>query len=194
MTSRGSRHLRPAHSRSLFHQTVTAPLDDFFVSLQAPVSLEDVRVLLDARDGIHLETSYNLREAGDVSIAVHGEDDGSGLGLVIVGDAIVAEVEFVDGALVREWFDLTDLRPDQAHAVAASVLQVWHEDTVTEALTAAMFDARDLKCTVAGGIAGASAGVMVMASCTIFLKNLTQCGGYSGTAYGVVSNYISNKM
>lgn len=183
----------PATAESAPQVGDPAPADDFLDSLQAPVPLENVRVQMDVSDGINLEISYSLREIGHVSVAVHGEEDGSGRGLVTVGDAIVAEVEFVAGALVKESADLTSLRPAQAHAVAASVIQVWQEDVVTEALTTATFDARDLKCTVAGGIAGATAGILVAGTCSIFSKNLAKCGGYSGTAYGVVSHYVSAK-
>src|SRR5690606_11719796 len=82
--------------RSPMSVTPTAPTDDFVAGIQtAPVPFENVKVLLDVNDEISLEVSYDLLEVGHVSITVHGEDDGSGHGLVRVGDTVVAEVELV---------------------------------------------------------------------------------------------------
>src|SRR5690606_9908752 len=137
------------------HLAPTAPSpDDFFENLQVPVEIENVDIFVEVSDDIHLGISYELPEVGRVSVTVHGEEDGSGFGFVTVGDAIVTEVGVVDGALVRERADLTDLSPAEAHAVAASVFQIWHEDAVTRALSAVSFESRDVKCQVAGGIAG----------------------------------------
>lgn len=161
--------------------------DDLLVSLQVPVPLENVRARVDVRDGVNLEISYDLPDVGRVSVALHAQDDGSGRGLVRVGDAVVAEVAVVGGIVASEAADLSDLRPAQAHAVAASVLQVWHEPAVTEAL-----DDRDLKCTVAGGIAGATAGVLVTSVCGIFFKR-PKCVGAGYGAYYKAWDYITDK-
>src|SRR5690606_18735645 len=73
--------------------TPTAPTDDFVAGLQAaPVPFENVKVFLDVNDEINLEVSYDLLDVGHVSITVHGEDEGSGHGMVTVGDTVVAEV------------------------------------------------------------------------------------------------------
>ena len=161
--------------------------DDLLVNLQAPVPIENVRALARVRDGVNLEISYDLPDVGRVSVAVHAQDDGSGRGVVRVGDAVVAEVAVVGGAVASEAADLSDLRPAQAHAVAASVLQIWREPAVTKAL-----DDRDLKCTVAGGIAGATAGVLVASVCGIFFKK-PKCVGAGYGAYYKASGYITDK-
>ncbi|MDC0670461.1 hypothetical protein [Nannocystis radixulma] len=169
---------------------VPPAIDDFVASLEAPVPLESISA--DVADGI-LEIDYDVRGVGDVSVAVHTEDEGSGRGLVTVGDAIVAEIGFVDGALAWQTSDLSTLTPPQAHAVAASLVQVWHEDVVTEALSAATVESRDLKCAVAGGIAGATASILVGGTCGIITKKLKFCGNAGTAAYWKVSGYISDK-
>ena len=168
--------------------TPTAPTDDFVAGLQAaPVPFENVKVLLDVNDEISLEVSYDLLEVGHVSITVHGEDDGSGHGLVRVGDTVVAEVELVDGAVVWEATDSSTLSPAQAHAAAASIMQVWHEDAVTAAL-----DSRGLKCWWAGKIAGATIGVAVFGGCGLVTKSPSCYGHGVGVGYGV-AGYITAK-
>lgn len=132
-----------------------ASVGDFFDSLQAPITLENLRA--DAEDG-YLEISYDLRGVGAVSVAVYSEDEDSGRGHVTVGEAVMVEVGFVDGALAWEWADFAGLGATQAHDVAASVVQVWQEDMLTDALGAA---SRDGKCDVAGKIAGASTATLV---------------------------------
>lgn len=170
-----------------------APADDILARLLVPVALEDVNASLDANDGVLLEIDYFLREVGEITIVVHGADDGSGLGLVRVDDAVVAEVQFVDGAPVTETLDVTSLRPGRAHALAASVVQVWSEHALAEALAAMPTEERDLKCKVAGSLAGATAGILVGATCGLFFKSPTGCGKAAGTAYGATSYYITNK-
>ncbi|WP_434426403.1 hypothetical protein [Nannocystis pusilla] len=73
-----------------------AAFDEFLASLGATRALDSMDV--DVADG-HLEINDELREVGPVSVAVYTEDEGSGRGLVTVGDAIVADVGFVDGAV-----------------------------------------------------------------------------------------------
>lgn len=167
--------------------------NEFSDSLQAPVALENVRPVVELRDGIRLEVSYDLQEVGRVSIAVHTDDDGSGSGLVAVGEAVVAELRFTEGSVTREAADFSVLGSAQAHTVAASFVQIWHEDAVIEAFTVATVDDRDLKCKVAGALAGATAGVLVGASCGIFFKSPTGCGKAAGTAFGYASFYITDK-
>lgn len=159
--------------------------EEFFASLQAPVSLEDVAV--DVADN-QLEIGFSLREVGHVSVAVHAEDDGSGRGLVTVGGAVVAEVGLVDGAVAWEESDFSKLSPAQAQAVAASLLQVWHADAVT----AALLDSRDLKCSWAGKIAGATIGIAVFSGCGLVTKN-PKCYGWGFGAGSGVAGYITDK-
>jgi hypothetical protein len=147
---------------------------------------------VDVADG-DLEIAFDLRGVGHVSVAVYTEDEDAGRGLVTVGDAIVAEIGFVDGAVAWQTSDLSTLTPPQLHAVAASIVQVWHEDAVTEALSAATADVRDLKCNVAGGIAGATASILVGGTCGIIVKKLKLCGNAGTAAYWKVSGYISDK-
>jgi hypothetical protein len=166
--------------------------DDFRAVLEAPAPLENVQAVVDFSDGVNLEVNYNLRGVGVVSFAVHTDDAGSGLGLVAVGETVVAELRFDRGAVAWETTDFSALSPAQSHAVAASIMQVWDENVVTEALTVATVD-RDFKCKVAGTIAGATAGIMVGVSCGIFFKSPTGCGKAAGTAGGYVGFHITNK-
>lgn len=163
---------------------LAATPQEFFASLQAPVSLEDVAV--DVADN-ELEISFNLREVGHVSVAAHAEDDGSGRGRVTVGGAVVAEVGFVHGAVAWEESDFSELSPAQAQAVAASLMQIWHEDAVTAAL-----DSRDLKCWWAGKITGATIGVAVFSGCGLVSKN-PKCYGWGIGVGSSVAGYITDK-
>lgn len=166
---------------------------EFLDSLQPPVTFEDVRPVVELRDGINLELSYKLSDVGLISITAHADDGGSGVGLVTVGETVVAELRFVEGAVVWETVDLSALGPAQAHAVAASIMQVWHEDAVREAFTIAAVDDRGLKCKVAGSLAGATAGILVGATCGILIKSPTGCGKAAGTAFGYASFFITDK-
>lgn len=161
-----------------------APAEDFFASLQAPVSLEDVAV--DVADD-ELEINFRLRDVGRVAVAVYAEDDGSGRGLVTVGGAVVVEVGFVDGAVAWEESDFSGLSPAQAQAVAASVVQVWQDDAVTAALVR-----WSLKCTWAGQIAGSTIGVAVFAGCGLITKS-PGCYGHGFAVQSVVAGYITDK-
>lgn len=165
-----------------------APGVDFLGGLQARVALENLDVSLDLSDGVSLEVEYDLPEVGRVTMDVSGEVDGPGYGAVMLGDAILAEVWFRDGRVAEEATDLAGLRPAQAHAVAASVVQVWEAANFTEALD----DSRDLKCTVAGGIAGATAGTLVGGSCFLFFKK-KMCGTAGTTVAKYVSGWIADK-
>lgn len=178
--------------------TPTTPsADDLLARLEAmPVVLAEVAAVVDLNDGVDLEVNFNLISVGAVTIAAHEDDDGSGHGLVLVGAATVAEFELAGDTIVWETVDLTGFRPEQVEAVAASILQVWREDEVAEALAAAPTEPtedRSLKCTAAAGIAGATAGILIGATCGIFIKNPVTCGKAGGSAYGAVSHYISNK-
>jgi hypothetical protein len=159
---------------------VAMPDDDFLAGLQAPIPL-------DVRHGAALDVSYDIGVVGRVSITVDAQDDRSGRGRVMVGDAVVVEVEVIEGAVVSEAVDLSALTPSQVHAVAASVLQVWHEPAVT-----AVLGDRAFKCTVAGGIAGATAGVLVFAACGVFIKK-PKCVGAGYGAYHKAWGYIADK-
>jgi hypothetical protein len=167
--------------------------EEFLDSLQPPVTFENVRPVVELRDGIHLELDYDLPEVDPISIAAHTDDGGSGVGLVTVGERVVGELRFAEGSVAWATADFSDLSPAQAHAVAASIVQVWHEEAVTEAFTVATVDDRDLKCKVAGSLVGATAGILVGATCGIFLKSPTGCGKAAGTAFGYASFYISDK-
>ncbi|MBZ5713694.1 hypothetical protein [Nannocystis pusilla] len=180
----------PPSAESAAAAVPPATVEDFVASLQAPVALDRVDVNVAAGD---LEIAFDLREVGHVSVAVYTEDEDAGRGLVTVGDAIVAEVGFVDGAVAWQTSDLSILTPPQLRAVAASIVQVWHEDVVTEALSAATVDGRDLKCTVAGGIAGATASILVSGTCGVITKMLKYCGTAGTAAFWKVSGYISDK-
>jgi hypothetical protein len=170
-----------------------APVDEALDLMQEPVALEDVTASLDVSDGVVLEVRYTLREVGDITIAVRGADDGAGLGFVRVGDSVVAEVQFVEGAPVAETVDVSSLRPAQAHALAASLVQVWREEAVTEAFAVVALDDRDFKCTLAGQIAGAVSGVGAFAACDLLYPNPLTCGKVGGGAWAHVSFYITNK-
>jgi hypothetical protein len=160
--------------------------DDFFASLEAPVVLENVRA--DVADG-DLEVSFELQEVGRVSVAVYAaEDEGSGRGVVTVEDEVVTEVGFVDGAVAWETSDFSALSPAQAVAVVAGLLQVWHDDAVTDALA----DARDLKCWWVGKIAGTTLGLGAFAGCGLAAKN-PKCVGVGFGVASAVSGYISDK-
>lgn len=158
--------------------------EEFYTSLQAPVSFEDLAVDVAASD---LEIRFILRELGSVSFAVHAEDDGEGRGLVTAGDAVVAEIGFLDGAVAWEESDFSALSPAQAYAVAASVVQVWHEEAVTAELVR-----WSLKCTWGGQIAGSTMGVAVFAGCGLISKS-PSCYGYGLGVQKVVGGYISDK-
>jgi hypothetical protein len=176
------------HTIAIYLAVAPAPAataEEFVASLQAPVSFEELAVDLAAND---LEISFTLRELGQVSVAVHAEDDGDGRGLVTVGGAIMAEVGFVDGVVAWEEGDFSELSPEQAHAIAASVVQVWHEDAVTAAL-----DRWSLKCTWAGQIAGATMGVAVFAGCGLISKN-PSCYGYGLGVQKVVGGVYHGQM
>lgn len=131
----------PAAAESPPAPVPRATADDFFSGLEAPITLENVRA--GAEDG-YFEVSFDLREVGAVSITVYWDDEGSGRGHMTVGDAVVAEVSFVDGAVAWEWADLTGLQTNQVHDVLASVVRAWHENVVTEALSVV---SRDGKCS-----------------------------------------------
>ncbi|PCC67883.1 hypothetical protein SAMN02745121_09236 [Nannocystis exedens] len=77
--------------------------------------------------------------------------------------------------------------------LAASIVQVWHDDAVIEALSLATADDRDLKCTIAGQLAGAVSGVGAFAACEIFVPNPVTCGKAGGTVGGWVAVHITNK-
>ncbi|MFZ6181270.1 hypothetical protein [Nannocystis pusilla] len=106
-----------------------------------------------------------------------------------VGDAVVAEVRFVDGAVAWEWADLTSLQTSQVHDVLASVVQVWQADMVTEALREA---SRGGKCEVAGNIAGASTGTLVGAGCLLLIKK-KWCVGAGSFVSKKVTGWITGK-
>jgi hypothetical protein len=161
-----------------------ATAEEFYASLQAPVSFEGLAVDVAAND---LEIRFSLRELGPVSVVVHVEDEGDGRGLVTVGGAVVAEVGFVDGDLAWEKGDFSGLSPVQAHAAAASIVQVWQEEVVTAAL-----NRWSLKCTWVGQIAGATIGVAVFAGCGLVSKN-PGCYGHGLAAQKAVGGYITNK-
>lgn len=80
----------PGVAVSAAHVDDSAPVpttpDDFLAGLEAPVPLENLRAVVDLSDGVNLEVNYNLRSVGAVSIALHTDDGGSGLGLVAVGE------------------------------------------------------------------------------------------------------------
>lgn len=176
--------------------SMTPGADDFLASLkEMGVAHKDVAAAVDVNDGVDIEVSYNLRRVGAVSIAAHGDDDGSGHGQVVVGNHIVAEFKLARGTVSWKTVDFTSFRPKQAKAIAASVVQVWHEDVIAEALTGSTesSEARSLKCVIAGGIAGATAGILVGATCGIFIKNPVTCGKAGGGAYGYASFYVANK-
>lgn len=116
-----------------------AAVEEFFADLQAPVALEDVRVGVGDEQ---LEISVYLQEVGAVSISIREDDAGAGVGLVKVEDAVVTEVGSVDGAVLSQTSDFAILSPEQAVVVVASLVQVWQDDAVTEALE----DDRDFKC------------------------------------------------
>lgn len=162
-----------------------AAADEIFADLQARVVIEEVRAgMADSQ----LEISFYLPEVGAVSMTVRADDDGAGVGLVKVEDAVVTEVGFVDGAVVSQTSDFAILSAEQAVAVVASLLQVWHDDAVTDALE----DDRDLKCWWAGKIAGATLGVAAAAGCGLVAKN-TKCIGIGWGVHTTVSGYISDK-
>ncbi|SFF28202.1 hypothetical protein SAMN02745121_07918, partial [Nannocystis exedens] len=83
---------------------------EFSDSLQAPVALENVRPVVELSDSIRLEVGYDLQEVGRVSIAVHTDDDGSGVGFVAVDEAIVAELRFAEGSAAWETAVLSPVR------------------------------------------------------------------------------------
>ncbi|PCC73982.1 hypothetical protein SAMN02745121_07730 [Nannocystis exedens] len=117
--------------------------EELSATLLAPVVLEDVRA--DVADS-ELEIRFYLPEVGAVSMTVRADDAGAGVGLVKVEDAIVTEVDFVDGAVVSQASHFATLSTEHALAVVASLLQVWHDNAVTDALA----DDRGLKCWWAG--------------------------------------------
>ncbi|MFY0539814.1 hypothetical protein [Nannocystis pusilla] len=125
---------------------------------------------MELSEGIRLEVSYDLQEVGRVSIALHTDDDGSGVGIVAIGETVIAELRFAEGSPAWETADFSALDPAQVHAVVASIVQVWHEDAVLVAFTVATVDDRDFKCKVAGSLAGATAGILVGAGCGIFSR------------------------
>lgn len=170
-----------------------APIDDALGRLPEPAAIDDLSVSLEMNGGVLIELRYALPDVGEVAITVRGADDGSGLGRVKVDDAVVVEVPFVAGAPAAERVDMTSLRPEQAHALVASVVQVWHDNAVTEALAATPIDDRDFKCTLAGQIAGAVSGVGVLAACELLVKNPVTCGKAGGGAWANVAVYITNK-
>lgn len=178
----------PEAAESAAHVDVSASMpaapEDFLASLQAPVTLENVRA--EVADG-WLDISFHLRDVGNVSVTVLAEEEGSGRGVVMVDYFVVTEVEFTDGAVAREASDFSSLSPAQALTVAAGLVQVWHEDAVTEAL-----HDRDLKCTVAGKIAGSTIGLAVFAGCGLATKS-PKCYGYGYGVLHTVSGYITNK-
>jgi len=159
--------------------------EELLASLQAPVAFEDVRA--DVADS-QLEISFYLPEVGAVSMTFRADDDGAGVGLVKVEDAVVTEVRFVDGAVVSQTSNFATLNPEQAVAVVASLLQVWHDDAVTDALE----HDRGLKCWWAGKIAGATMGIAAGAGCGLVAKNPT-CIGIGWSVHNTVSGYISDK-
>ncbi|MFY0540496.1 hypothetical protein [Nannocystis pusilla] len=134
-----------------------------------------------------LEIRFYLPEVGSVSMTIREDDAGAGVGIVKVEDAVVTEVGFVDGIIVSQASDFAALSNEQAVVVVASLLQVWHEDAVTEALE----DDRDFKCWWAGKIAGATIGVAVAAGCGL-AKDPT-CIGVGWTVHTTVADYISDK-
>ncbi|MBZ5710107.1 hypothetical protein [Nannocystis pusilla] len=152
------------------------------------MALENLEVSLDLSDGVRLEIAYELPAVGLVSLDVSGEEDGPGYGAVMLGDAVLAEVWFRDGHLAAEATDLAGLEPAQALAVAASVAQVWQEANFTGTFD----DSRDLKCTVAGGIAGATAATLVGGSCFLLTKK-KQCGSAGTFVAQKVFGWITDK-
>lgn len=170
-----------------------APPDEFLDSLQAPVSFTHVRPVVELSGGINLEISYDLPEVDRVSLDVRTDDRGSGLGFVTVDATVVAELRFTEGSLVWRTGNFSALSPSQARAVAASIIQVWDEDAVTEAFAVAAIHDRDLKCLLAGQIAGAVTGVGVFAACELLQKNVVKCGKAGGTVWGYVGFHITNK-
>ncbi|MCY1008606.1 hypothetical protein OV079_24195 [Nannocystis pusilla] len=176
----------PATAESPPAPVPRATADDFYSGLEAPITQENVRV--SAEDG-YFEVSFNLREVGRVSITVYWEDEGSGRGHVTVGEAVVAEVSFVDGVLASEWADLTGLQTHQVQDVLASVVQAWQKNGVTEALGVV---SRDGKCEVAGNIAGASTGTLVGAGCLLLIKK-KWCVGAGSFVSKKVTGWITGK-
>ncbi|WAS95365.1 hypothetical protein [Nannocystis punicea] len=177
---------------ALVPATPPAAADEFLVGLQAPIPLKNVRARLEHDGGIELEIDYDLQDIGHVSVALHGAEDGSGLGVVTIANAVVGEVEFAGGEVVWERTDLSALEPAQAQVVGASILQVWDDEHVTEALGLVPPDDRDLKCSVASGLAGGTAAVMVASICGVFLKAPSCLGAGYGT-FHKVSGYIADK-
>jgi len=168
--------------------------DEFLDSLQAPVAFENIRPIVELRDGIHLELSYELPEVGPISIGLHTDDGGSGLGLVTVGETVVAELRLAEGSVASETADFSALSPAQAHAVAASLMQVWREDAVTEAFMVATVDDRAKKCWLAGWMAGKVAAVLTAGACGVVAGPLAAgCGAPAALADVAVKGYVSNK-
>lgn len=178
-------HARTGDRESPSSRVPPAAADDPFPGLQSPVALEDVRAgVLEGR----IEINFNLPEVGAVSVTLNAEQEGLGRGLVTVEDAIVTEVGLVDDIVVWETSGLSALSPAQARALVASLIQVWHNDAVTDALG----HARDVKCTWAGKVGGSTIGVAVFAGCGLIAKS-PKCYGWGFGVGSSVAGYITDK-
>ncbi|MDC0670658.1 hypothetical protein [Nannocystis radixulma] len=101
------------------------------------------------------------------------------------------EFELHEGEAIPLYVD-ESFAPEQAELVTASVQQVWAHEPVHRAFAAAaMGDDRDLKCTIAGSIAGVATGGLLIAGCFLITKR-PKCGKLA--AVGVNAGcYIADK-
>jgi len=178
--------LLPPAAGSPFAAPVTA--DDFIRSLDELVAVDAVTASMALDDGVVLVVDYDLRDVGPVSIMLDIDGAGSGRGLITVREVPVVELLLQDGAVASEADDWGALAPAEVRAVAASLVQVWSEVELTAAPNAAM----DLKCTIAGGLAGAVAGVGVGAACWLLTK-ADPCVATGVTLASNVGGYIVDK-
>ncbi|SFF46939.1 hypothetical protein SAMN02745121_09066 [Nannocystis exedens] len=162
--------------------------EDVILSLDESVPVDAVTATLGLDDGVVLVVDYNLGGVGRVSVMLDTDAAGSGRGLITVREAPVVEVVLQDGAVASQAAEWSALAPSEVRAVAASLVQVWSEVE----LTAATQGAQDLKCTIAGGLAGAVAGVGVGAACWLLTK-ADLCVGTGVTITSNVGGYITDK-
>lgn len=187
--------LEPILAAALTTQSVVPDLwDEGVVALaRMPIGISDVEARIDLIDGPKIEITYDLRGVGTVTLAVEHDESGSGLGLVLVGDETLAEFVFTDGIVDGKSVNLAHLAPQQAQAMAASMVQIWEREEVSRRVCAAALESRGLGCWIAGKVSGSVSGVLVAGSCQVAVPLPGVCELVGVEVYSKVSGYIEDK-
>lgn len=171
--------------------TVSTPATQVPTTLPIPVSIRDLRVLVDADDdAIAMTITYRITDVGEVTIRMFAGD--IGVADVDLDGVSVARVE-LDSGIVTQSVDLSRQTPEQIEQLAVGAMHALYSHEVADKLAAAGGGGDSAgKCFLVGQIAGATMAVLFTAGCSVFVP-LPGCTGAGYSVFGSTSHYISSK-